>query len=121
MARALAFASARLRVSGEPFQLRPYQEDAVAAFYAGGGVSGGSGVVVLPCGAGKTVVGIGAMAAVQRSTLILTPNTVAVRQWIANCSTKPPSPPIRSASTPASAKTSARHSHDLPDADLPTE
>lgn len=77
----LAFARRETARSGEPFQLRPYQEDAVAAFHAGGGVSGGSGVVVLPCGAGKTVVGIGAMAAVQRSTLILTPNTVAVRQW----------------------------------------
>jgi DNA excision repair protein ERCC-3 len=78
----LAFARRETARSGEPFHLRPYQEDAVAAFHAGGGVSGGSGVVVLPCGAGKTVVGIGAMAAVQRSTLILTPNTVAVRQWI---------------------------------------
>ena len=56
---------------------------AVAAFYANGAPSGGSGVVVLPCGAGKTVVGIGAMAAVQRATLILSPSTVAVRQWIA--------------------------------------
>ena len=80
---ALHFDQREFAASGEPFHLRPYQEDAVAAFYAGGGVSGGSGVVVLPCGAGKTVVGIGAMAAVQRATLILTPNTVAVRQWIA--------------------------------------
>ena len=79
----LHFEQREIASSGEPFQLRPYQEDAVAAFYMGGGVSGGSGVVVLPCGAGKTVVGIGAMAAVQRATLILTPNTVAVRQWIA--------------------------------------
>lgn len=79
----LAFAQREVTRSGTPFQLREYQQDAVAAFYAGGGVSGGSGVVVLPCGAGKTVVGIGAMAAIQRSTLILTPNTVAVRQWIA--------------------------------------
>jgi len=69
--------------SGKPFALRPYQEAAVEAFYAGGAVSGGSGVVVLPCGAGKTVVGIGALAAVGRATLILTPNTIAVRQWIA--------------------------------------
>ncbi len=67
----------------ESFALREYQRDAVSAFYAGGSVHGGSGVVVLPCGAGKTIVGIGAMAAVQRATLILTPNTVAVRQWIA--------------------------------------
>jgi DNA excision repair protein ERCC-3 len=68
---------------GQPFALRAYQSDAVAAFYANGSPSGGSGVVVLPCGAGKTIVGIGAMAAVQRATLILTPNTVAVHQWIA--------------------------------------
>jgi DNA excision repair protein ERCC-3 len=79
----LTLAQRETALSGNPFQLRPYQEDAVAAFHAGGGVSGGSGVVVLPCGAGKTVVGIGAINAVQRSTLILTPSTVAVRQWIA--------------------------------------
>lgn len=70
-------------LSAAPFTMRTYQTDAVAAFYANGAPSGGSGVVVLPCGAGKTIVGIGAMAAVQRATLILTPNTVAVRQWIA--------------------------------------
>jgi DNA excision repair protein ERCC-3 len=64
------------------FVLRPYQSDAVGAFYANGAPSGGSGVVVLPCGAGKTIVGIAAMAAIGRSTLILSPNTVAVRQWI---------------------------------------
>lgn len=70
-------------IHGYPaFALRPYQASAVSAFYANGAVSGGSGVVVLPCGAGKTVVGIGSMAAVQRATLILTPNTIAVRQWI---------------------------------------
>ena len=68
---------------GRDFTLRPYQSDAVHAFYANGAPSGGSGVVVLPCGAGKTIVGIAAMAAVGRSTLILSPNTVAVRQWIA--------------------------------------
>jgi DNA excision repair protein ERCC-3 len=67
---------------GSVLALRAYQADAVAAFYANGAPSGGSGVVVLPCGAGKTMVGIGAMAAIQRATLILTPNTVAVRQWI---------------------------------------
>jgi DNA excision repair protein ERCC-3 len=69
--------------SGKPFTLREYQHDSVAAFYANGAPTGGSGVVVLPCGAGKTIVGIGAMAAIGRATLILTPNTVAVRQWIA--------------------------------------
>jgi DNA excision repair protein ERCC-3 len=80
---ALRFTTRETTLSEHPFVMRTYQTDAVAAFYANGALSGGSGVVVLPCGAGKTIVGIGAMAAVQRATLILTPNTVAVRQWIA--------------------------------------
>ncbi len=67
---------------GKVFEPRAYQKAASAAFYAGGAPSGGSGVVVLPCGAGKTIVGLATMAAIQRATLILTPNTVAVRQWI---------------------------------------
>jgi DNA excision repair protein ERCC-3 len=67
---------------GKIFEPRGYQYAASAAFYAGGAPSGGSGVVVLPCGAGKTIVGLATMADVQRATLILTPNTVAVRQWI---------------------------------------
>ncbi len=67
---------------GKVFEPRGYQYAASAAFYAGGAASGGSGVVVLPCGAGKTIVGLATMADVQRATLILTPNTVAVRQWI---------------------------------------
>ncbi|HLZ21366.1 MAG TPA: DNA repair helicase XPB [Ktedonobacterales bacterium] len=79
----LQFAPRETTLGGHPFTMRTYQSDAVAAFYANGAPSGGSGVVVLPCGAGKTIVGIGAMAAVQRTTLILTPSTVAVRQWIA--------------------------------------
>jgi len=64
------------------FGPRKYQYAAAAAYYAGGAPSGGSGVVVLPCGAGKTIVGLVTMADIQRATLILTPNTVAVRQWI---------------------------------------
>ena len=67
---------------GKSFEPRTYQRAASAAFYAGGAPSGGSGVVVLPCGAGKTIVGLTTMADIQRATLILTPNTVAVRQWI---------------------------------------
>jgi DNA excision repair protein ERCC-3 len=55
---------------------RQYQLDAVAKF-----VEGGSGVVVLPCGAGKTIVGAAAMAEVKTNTLILVTNTVAARQW----------------------------------------
>jgi DNA excision repair protein ERCC-3 len=67
---------------GKSFEPRAYQNAASAAFYAGGAPGGGSGVVVLPCGAGKTIVGLVTMASIQRATLILTPNTVAVRQWI---------------------------------------
>ena len=67
--------------SGAPFQLRPYQRSAVDAFYAGGSASGGSGVVVLPCGAGKTIVGLAAMAKVRSHTLVLTTNITALRQW----------------------------------------
>jgi DNA excision repair protein ERCC-3 len=66
---------------GERFVLRHYQQDAAAIFYAGGRAHGGSGVVVLPCGAGKTMVGMAAMAQTQCATLILTPSTVAARQW----------------------------------------
>jgi DNA excision repair protein ERCC-3 len=65
------------------FSMRAYQEASVSAFYLDGSPGGGCGVIVLPCGAGKTIVGIGSIATLQRSTLILTPNTVAVRQWIA--------------------------------------
>jgi hypothetical protein len=68
-------------VGGRPFALRAYQRMAAQAFWAGGSVLGGSGVVVLPCGAGKTVVGMAVMSMVGSKTLILTTNTVAVRQW----------------------------------------
>jgi DNA excision repair protein ERCC-3 len=68
-------------LTGRDFALREYQSSAAAAFYKGGDVTGGSGVVVLPCGAGKTVVALGAMNLVGEKTLILTSNTVAVRQW----------------------------------------
>jgi DNA excision repair protein ERCC-3 len=68
--------------SGKAFAPRAYQTAAAAAFYAGGSPSGGSGVVVLPCGAGKTIVGLATIADIGRATLILTPNTIAVRQWI---------------------------------------
>ena len=63
------------------FGLRPYQADAVDAFYAGGDATGGSGVVVLPCGAGKTIVGLGAMNRSGTYTLLLTTNHTALRQW----------------------------------------
>lgn len=78
---------------GKDFEPRNYQYAASAAFYANGAPSGGSGVVVLPCGAGKTIVGLAAMADIQRATLILTPNTVAVRQWIHEILDKTDIPP----------------------------
>jgi DNA excision repair protein ERCC-3 len=80
-------------LTGKPFLPRAYQSAAASAFYAGGAPSGGSGAVVLPCGAGKTIVGLVTMATIQRATLILTPNTVAVRQWIAELLDKTDIPP----------------------------
>jgi DNA excision repair protein ERCC-3 len=67
--------------TGVPFHVRDYQRDAAEIFYAGGDVHGGSGVIVLPCGAGKTIVGLAAMAAIQRATLVLTTSITAVKQW----------------------------------------
>ncbi|WP_350349316.1 DNA repair helicase XPB [Agromyces sp. G08B096] len=58
------------------WHLRGYQQQAVDNFF-----EGGSGVVVLPCGAGKTLVGAGAMATAKTTTLILVTNTVSARQW----------------------------------------
>ncbi len=80
-------------LQGKDFEPRKYQYAASAAFYAGGAPSGGSGVVVLPCGAGKTIVGLVTMSDIQRATLILTPNTVAVRQWISEILDKTDIPP----------------------------
>ena len=74
--------------SGKPFSLRAYQQEAVDAFYANGSAAGGSGVLVLPCGAGKTVIGIGAICRLQTATLILTTNTTSVRQWISEIQDK---------------------------------
>jgi len=62
--------------AGDGFVLRPYQEQAVEAFAAAG-----SGVVVLPCGSGKTIVGMAAVARAGARSLILVTNIVAARQW----------------------------------------
>jgi DNA excision repair protein ERCC-3 len=78
----LHFALRNTCLGGEqPFGLRPYQAEAADVFHAGGTEKGGSGVVVLPCGAGKTIVGMACMHRLQTQTLILTTNTIAVRQW----------------------------------------
>ena len=77
----LTFQLREQTTEGEPFRIRRYQHDASAIFWAGGSEAGGSGVIVLPCGAGKTIVGMEVMEKVQANTLILTPSTVAARQW----------------------------------------
>ena len=64
-----------------PFVLRNYQKSAVDAFIGDNNLRGGSGVVVLPCGAGKTIVGIKTMAKVSKKTLILVTNITAAHQW----------------------------------------
>lgn len=71
----------RTLLADQPFSLRSYQKKAAEAFYQGGQVKGGSGTIVLPCGAGKTIVGMLAMSLVQQNTLILTSSLTSVRQW----------------------------------------
>ena len=68
-------------LTGLPFLVRDYQKGAVDAFHAGGDVKGGSGVIVLPCGEGKTIVGLAALGVLQTETLVLTTSTTAVEQW----------------------------------------
>jgi len=78
-------------VSGEPFPIRlreragfvvrDYQRQAAESFYLAGSERGGSGVVVLPCGAGKTIVGMAAMELVGQTALVLTTSVTAVQQW----------------------------------------
>ncbi|MDR0629350.1 MAG: helicase-associated domain-containing protein [Treponema sp.] len=67
---------------GIPFTLRPYQREAAQAVLGNQDPGTGYGVVVLPCGSGKTVVGILLMSWLKTHTLILTPHIAAVRQWI---------------------------------------
>ncbi|MCB1715154.1 MAG: helicase-associated domain-containing protein, partial [Candidatus Competibacteraceae bacterium] len=67
--------------AGQAFSLRDYQRAAADSFHQAGRAQGGSGVIVLPCGAGKTLVGMAAMAALQESTLVLTSSLTSVRQW----------------------------------------
>ncbi|MFV0462438.1 MAG: DNA repair helicase XPB [Nostocoides sp.] len=65
-----------MSLRGDDWSLRPYQVEAIEGFW-----HGGSGVIVLPCGAGKTLVGAGVMARSETTTLILVTNTVSARQW----------------------------------------
>ncbi|MCL2069455.1 MAG: DEAD/DEAH box helicase [Treponema sp.] len=69
-------------LSGRPFVRRDYQKEAAAAVLGNGGPGTGYGVVVLPCGSGKTIVGMIIMSILRTNTLILTTNVAAVHQWM---------------------------------------
>jgi len=63
-------------------ELRSYQGDALQSWWADGGEAGGNGVLVLPCGAGKTVIGLGALVTTGLHTLIIATSISSARQWI---------------------------------------
>ncbi len=67
--------------NNQEFHMRNYQRRSVEIFHAKGSKEGGSGVIVLPCGAGKTIVGVGVMQIVGSETLVLVTNTLSIRQW----------------------------------------
>ncbi len=77
-------------IDGDPYEftlndntvLRPYQNESIECFLGDGRPGLGYGAIVLPCGSGKTIVGLGLMAKLQTNTLILTVNIAAVHQWI---------------------------------------
>ncbi len=77
----LALSMREYEPDGSPFFLRAYQNDAVRSFWGDGAVDRGSGVIVLPCGAGKTMVGIGVIDKAQAHTLILTTSVASLHQW----------------------------------------
>ena len=79
----LSFALRDTALSGQPFALRAYQVEAVRAFDDARHTAGGSGVIVLPCGAGKTVVGLACVHVLQCTTLVLCTSVTAARQWVA--------------------------------------
>jgi DNA excision repair protein ERCC-3 len=78
---ALDIALREVTADGDRFAPRPFQRSAVEGFWAAGSTRGGTGVVVLPCGAGKTIVGMGVMEQARAHTLILVTSIVAARQW----------------------------------------
>ncbi|MDR0656609.1 MAG: DEAD/DEAH box helicase [Treponema sp.] len=78
----LEFSFRNTTVSGLPFTIRDYQEEAARAVQGNGGPGTGYGVVVLPCGSGKTIVGMLLMSMLKTNTLILTTNVAATHQWI---------------------------------------
>ena len=71
----------KLSSNGEYFILRDYQKNSADAFYANGKPEGGAGVIALPCGTGKTIVGLDIMHRIQSKTLIIVTGVTACRQW----------------------------------------
>lgn len=72
----------KIDISGNKFTLRDYQKEAIESFYHDGKKTGGSGIIVLPCGAGKTIIGLGVISTIANHTLIITTNNISVKQWI---------------------------------------
>ena len=78
----LSFSLRERTASGKDFTFREYQKEAAASFLGNGGPGTGFGTIVLPCGSGKTIVGMLLMEKLQTSTLIVTANISSVHQWI---------------------------------------
>lgn len=82
LGQSLSFSMRSILDNGQDLSLRPYQREGVTAFSGLEKNNGESGVLVLPCGAGKTVIGLAVMERFQCETLILTSNVTSVQQWI---------------------------------------
>lgn len=78
----LMFDKRKTTLGGQPFIVRPYQSQAADALLGDLGRGRGFGTIVLPCGSGKTIVGLEIMSRLKTSTLIVTTNVVAVHQWM---------------------------------------
>jgi len=78
----LEFSLRATTAAGKPFSVRQYQSEAADSIVGDKGAGTGFGTIVLPCGAGKTIVGMATMALLKTSTLIITTNISAVHQWI---------------------------------------
>ena len=78
----LSFSLRERTLSGKDFAFREYQKEAAASFLGNSGPGTGFGTIVLPCGSGKTIVGMLLMEKLQTSTLIVTANISSVHQWI---------------------------------------
>jgi DNA excision repair protein ERCC-3 len=79
---ALDFKLRKQTLGGRDFSIRDYQIEAAGAFYGGGELGFGFGTIVMPCGSGKTIVGMKAMDLCKTNTLIITTNIAAVHQWM---------------------------------------